>query len=191
MGGDWHDLGGTLSNDAIEPVAFQPLAAISDPAEQAWAAEWVAAIIAREGVSVTPEAKDHLWSALTSLVSAPTAERTLTGLSVLLQSGALKRALQPGRLDQDVNLLGRGCPAFGVADDPANRIAGGDRAGADQLLALLQRDVGHLAGTSRWEIFSQSPSGTCLLNATTLSRRPEHCKQRRDLAGKCHNGAPA
>jgi type IV secretory pathway VirB4 component len=61
---------GTLSNDAIEPVALQPLAAISDPAEQAWAAEWVAAILAREGVRVTPEAKDHLWSALTSLVSA-------------------------------------------------------------------------------------------------------------------------
>ena len=95
MGGDWHDLGGALSDDAIEPVALQPLAAISDPAEQMWAAEWVAAILAREGVTVTPEAKEHLWSALTSLVSAPTAERTLTGLSVLLQSGALKRALQP------------------------------------------------------------------------------------------------
>ena len=95
MGGDWHDLGGALSEDAIEPVALQPLAAISGPAEQMWAAEWVAAILAREGVTVTPEAKEHLWSALTSLVSAPTAERTLTGLSVLLQSGALKRALQP------------------------------------------------------------------------------------------------
>jgi type IV secretion system protein TrbE len=93
MSGDWHDLGGTLSDDAIEPVALQPLAAILDPAEQAWAAEWVAAILAREGVTVTPEAKEHLWSALTSLASAPAAERTLTGLSVLLQSGKLKRAL--------------------------------------------------------------------------------------------------
>src|SRR6266436_2737817 len=95
MGGDWHDLGGALSDDAIEPVALQPLAAILDPAEQAWAAEWVAAILAREGVTVTPEPKEHLWSALTSLGSAPIGERTLTGLSVLLQSGALKRALQP------------------------------------------------------------------------------------------------
>jgi type IV secretion system protein VirB4 len=95
MGGDWHDLGGALSDDAIDPVALQPLAAISDPAEQAWAAEWMAAILGREGVTVTPEAKEHLWSALTSLASAPVAERTLTGLSVLLQSGALKRALQP------------------------------------------------------------------------------------------------
>jgi type IV secretion system protein TrbE len=95
MGGDWHDLGGALSDDAIDPVALQPLAAISDPVEQAWAAEWMAAILSREGLAVTPEAKEHLWSALNSLASAPVAERTLTGLSVLLQSGALKRALQP------------------------------------------------------------------------------------------------
>jgi type IV secretion system protein VirB4 len=30
-------------------------------------------------IVITPEAKDHLWSALTSLASAPAAERTLTG----------------------------------------------------------------------------------------------------------------
>ena len=48
-----------------------------------------------ESIAVTPEAKEHLWSALTSLASAPVAERTLTGLSVLLQSQRLKRALQP------------------------------------------------------------------------------------------------
>jgi type IV secretion system protein VirB4 len=95
MGGDWHDLGGALSEDTLDPVALQPLAAIDDAGERAWAAEWVAAIMVREGLTVTPEAKEHLWSALTSLASAPVGERTLTGLSVLLQSGALKRALQP------------------------------------------------------------------------------------------------
>ncbi|WP_174502321.1 conjugal transfer protein TrbE [Acidiphilium sp. C61] len=94
MGGDWHDLGGALSGDATEPVALQPLALIDDAAERGWAAEWIAAILAREKISVTPEAKDLLWSALSSLASAPIAERTLTGLSVLLQSQALKRALQ-------------------------------------------------------------------------------------------------
>jgi type IV secretion system protein VirB4 len=95
MGGDWHDLGGALSDDAMEPVALQPLAAIDDAGERTWAAQWVAAILAREGVTVTPEAKEHLWSALGSLASAPIPERTLTGLSVLLQSSALKQALQP------------------------------------------------------------------------------------------------
>src|ERR1043165_4960078 len=44
---------------------------------------------------LTPDAKEHLWSALSSLASAPVGERTLTGLSVLLQSQSLKRALQP------------------------------------------------------------------------------------------------
>lgn len=95
MGGDWHDLGGALSQAASEPVALQPLAWIDDTAERAWATDWVASILAREKIEITPEAKDHLWSALTSLASARLPERTLTGLSVLLQSTTLKRALQP------------------------------------------------------------------------------------------------
>jgi type IV secretion/conjugal transfer VirB4 family ATPase len=115
MGGDWHDLGGALSDDAAEPVALQPLAAIDDAAERAWAAAWVAAILGREGITVTPEAKEHLWSALTSLASAPIGERSLTGLSVLLQSAALKQALRPycvggpwGRLlDAEAERLGQ------------------------------------------------------------------------------------
>ena len=95
MGGDWHDLGGALADDIAEPVALQPLARIDDAGERAWAAEWVATLLAREAVTVTPELKEHLWSALTSLASAPASERTITGLSVLLQSNALKQALQP------------------------------------------------------------------------------------------------
>ncbi|MFX4918094.1 conjugal transfer protein TrbE, partial [Acinetobacter baumannii] len=31
MGGDWHDLGGALSDDDAEPVALQPLAHIDEP----------------------------------------------------------------------------------------------------------------------------------------------------------------
>jgi type IV secretion/conjugal transfer VirB4 family ATPase len=95
MGGDWHDLGGALAGDAGEPVALQPLARIDDAGERAWAAEWIATLLARESVTVSPDLKEHLWSALTSLASAPITERTLTGLSVLLQSNALKQALQP------------------------------------------------------------------------------------------------
>jgi len=114
MGGDWHDLGGSLSEDTAEPVALQPLARIHLPEERGWAAEWIAAILAREKVAVTPEVKEHLWSALGSLASAPVNERTLTGLTVLLQSQALKRAFQPyclngpwGRLlDADAERLG-------------------------------------------------------------------------------------
>ena len=93
MGGDWHDLGGRIAGEAT--VAFQPLAAIDDTAGRAWAADWLAGILRREGVPATPEVKEHLWSALTSLASAPVAERTLTGLAVLLQSTRLKQALRP------------------------------------------------------------------------------------------------
>jgi type IV secretion system protein VirB4 len=95
MGGDWHDLGGALAGEGSAPVALQPLARIDDAGERAWAAEWLANLLARESVTVTPDLKEHLWSALTSLASAPVSERTLTGLSVLLQSSALKQALQP------------------------------------------------------------------------------------------------
>jgi type IV secretion system protein VirB4 len=95
MGGDWHDLGGALAVDLTEPVALQPLARINDAGERAWAAEWVGALMARQAVTLTPELKEHLWSALTSLASAPIDQRTITGLAVLLQSNALKQALQP------------------------------------------------------------------------------------------------
>ena len=96
MGGDWQDLGGALHNaGSAGSVSLQPLARIDEAAERAWAAEWLAALLVGEGVDVDPAAKEHLWSALTSLATAPVAERTLTGLAVLLQSQDLKLALSP------------------------------------------------------------------------------------------------
>lgn len=93
MGGEHHALG---DNDAL---AFQPLRTIDDDGERAWAAEWIAALFAHERVEVTPQVKEVLWSALTSLASAPPEERTLTGLLLLLQSNALKSALMPYTLE--------------------------------------------------------------------------------------------
>jgi len=95
MGGDWHDLGGDLTEGSETSVSLQPLAGIHDTPERAWAADWIVAMLTREGIVITPEVKEHLWSALTSLASAPVGQRTITGLSVLLQSQTLKRALQP------------------------------------------------------------------------------------------------
>jgi len=95
MGGDWHDLGGDLTEGSETSVSLQPLAGIHDTPERAWAADWIVAMLMREGIGITPEVKEHLWSALTSLASAPVSQRTITGLSVLLQSQMLKRALQP------------------------------------------------------------------------------------------------
>lgn len=95
MGGDWHDLGGGVSEGNADGVSLQPLARIDEAAERAWAADWLTAILTREGVPITPQVKEHIWTALTSLASAPVEERTLTGLCVLLQSNDLKQALRP------------------------------------------------------------------------------------------------
>jgi type IV secretion system protein TrbE len=97
MGGAHHGLG--LGGDAGETIAFQPLAGVDNAGERAWAAEWIAALLAHEKIVVTPEAKEVVWSALTSLASAPVEERTLTGLSLLLQSTALRSALAPYTLE--------------------------------------------------------------------------------------------
>ncbi|GGO99738.1 conjugal transfer protein TrbE [Stakelama pacifica] len=113
VGGEWHDLGGALGGNAA-PVSLQPLARIDELDERAWAADWLAAILAREEFAITPEVKEHLWTALGSLADAPVAQRTLTGLTVLIQASGLKRALAPytlsgpyGRLlDGDVEHFG-------------------------------------------------------------------------------------
>ena len=95
MAGDWHDLGGGLTEGSPDSVALQPLSRIDEAAERAWAADWIVAILMRESVQITPEVKELIWTALSSLASAPIGERTLTGLSVLLQSNDLKQALRP------------------------------------------------------------------------------------------------
>ena len=96
MGGQHHRLGASADDGTL---AFQPLRAIDHAEERGWAAEWIAALLAHENITVTPEVKDAVWSALASLTSAPVEERTLTGLTSLLQSNALKAALTPYTLD--------------------------------------------------------------------------------------------
>ncbi|UVC15132.1 conjugal transfer protein TrbE [Mesorhizobium onobrychidis] len=93
MGGEHHALG------ADSTSAFQPLRNIDKQVICTWAAEWITGLIAHENVTVTPEVKEAIWSALTSLATAPAQERTLTGLSILLQSNELKSALMPYTLD--------------------------------------------------------------------------------------------
>lgn len=93
-------LGGTFYDLSLDSgIGFQPLARIDDTAERAWAADWIAGLIAHEKLTVTPAVKDAVWSALTSLASAPRSERTISGLAALVQSQALKAALQPYTLD--------------------------------------------------------------------------------------------
>ncbi|WP_158915827.1 conjugal transfer protein TrbE [Caulobacter sp. S45] len=149
MGGDWHDLGGALSDDAQTPVALQPFARLDEAAERAWAADWVANILEREKVAVTPEAKEHLWTALSSLASAPVGERTITGLCVLLQSHALKQALRPYGLGGPYGrLLDADAEQLGEADVQAFETEGliGTGAAPAVLAYLFHRIEGRLDG---------------------------------------------
>ena len=89
LGGTWYDLG--LEGD----LAFQPLRDVGGEAGLAAAQAWVLELIEQEGVSVTPEVKQAVWTALQSLGAAPVAQRTLTGLVALLQMPDLRQALEP------------------------------------------------------------------------------------------------
>ncbi|MEM0985116.1 MAG: conjugal transfer protein TrbE [Pseudomonadota bacterium] len=93
MGGAHIDLG-----DADAP-SLQPLADIDTDSGASFAADWLGGIAAREGVEMTPDKKQALWSAIQSLSFAELAERTLTGLTMLLQDDELKSAFHPFTLE--------------------------------------------------------------------------------------------
>ena len=110
LGGEHYDLG------TDGEIAFQPLARIDCEGYRTWATEWIEGRLRHEGVAVGPDEKAAIWSALGSLAGAPVEQRTMTGLSVLLQSNALRQALAPyvlggahGKLlDADSDRLGSG-----------------------------------------------------------------------------------
>jgi len=118
LGGEHYDLGRSDDDangeNGENAIAFQPLARIDREGYRTWAAEWIEGRLIHEGVAVGPDEREAVWSALGSLASAPVEQRTLTGLSVLLQSNALRQALAPyvlggahGRLlDADHDRLG-------------------------------------------------------------------------------------
>jgi type IV secretion system protein TrbE len=93
MGGTSYDLGLTAG------LAFQPLRDIDEAVSRAFARDWLLGLLGNEGLVPDPSIKDMLWAALNSLSSAPQGERTLTGLSLLLQSNTLRQALQPFTLE--------------------------------------------------------------------------------------------
>ncbi|MHB0713260.1 conjugal transfer protein TrbE [Roseomonas mucosa] len=144
MGGDWHDLGGGLTEGDESSVSLQPLARIDDTFERAWAADWLVAILTREGVAITPEVKEYLWTALTSLAYAPIGERTITGLSVLLQSNDLKQAIRPYCVGGPYGrLLDAEAEHLGAADVQAFEIEGLVGTGAaPAVLAYLFHRIG-------------------------------------------------
>lgn len=93
MGGEAID----LSLDGS--LTLQPLRNVDKLEIRAFGLDWVCALLAQDGVSVDPEVRATVWTALEGLASAPPSERTLTGLAVLIQSAALTQALNPYTLD--------------------------------------------------------------------------------------------
>lgn len=94
MGGQFYDIGGD-HND----LCFQPLAAIDDPIELAWAQDWILDLLYRERIPITPAVKQELWSALANMVTMPARQRTLSTLTGLVQEPDMRQALQSYTLD--------------------------------------------------------------------------------------------
>ncbi|WP_213977669.1 hypothetical protein, partial [Serratia marcescens] len=60
-----------------------------------WAADGIEGRVRQEGVAVGPDEEASIWWALGSWGGGPVEQRTRPGLSVLLQSNALRQALAP------------------------------------------------------------------------------------------------
>ncbi|OKO84063.1 conjugal transfer protein TrbE [Bradyrhizobium sp. NAS96.2] len=93
LSGAWYELG------AKGGIAFQPLKEVAEEGARLWALDWLCGVLAHERVTVTPEVKETIWSALKSLGTAPVSQRTMTGLVALLARDALRQALQPYTLE--------------------------------------------------------------------------------------------
>ena len=93
LAGSFHDLGGEGA------PAFQPLRDIDGAAARSRAQSWLLGILAQQGVAVDPSISDALWLALTNLAEAPVRERTLTGLTLLIQRADIRDALRPFTID--------------------------------------------------------------------------------------------
>lgn len=88
--GQFFDLGDPDS------LAFQPLHAIDDMQERQWAHEWILyTLLETSDVNVTPERKEAVWTALTTLSASPKEQRTLGMLRGYIQDDDIKAALKP------------------------------------------------------------------------------------------------
>jgi type IV secretion/conjugal transfer VirB4 family ATPase len=93
--GDFYD----LENEAGATLSFQPLARIDAERERVWAAEWIYDWLRGEHLEIRPDTKKTVWTALTALAAAPREQRTITGLTLLLQDLGLRQALEPATVD--------------------------------------------------------------------------------------------
>jgi type IV secretion system protein VirB4 len=93
IGGDFYDLGTAGS------LSFQPLSGIDDELERGWATEWLLDLLRQENIASSPAIKAEVWSALSSLSTAPQEQRTISGFIALSQSISIRQALAPFSID--------------------------------------------------------------------------------------------
>src|SRR5438445_519605 len=84
-----------LAAGRVDALSFQPLARIDDPAERAWAADWLETLFGLQGVPVTPPLRGRIDRALALVARNEPPHRTLIELIVQLQDETLAVALRP------------------------------------------------------------------------------------------------
>ena len=87
-GGKHYDLG------TDQQTSFQPLKSIDNLMERAWALEWIQGLLSQEKIEIGPGVKKELWDSLSNLAASPEKQRTITGLTTLIQSDELRQALE-------------------------------------------------------------------------------------------------
>ena len=88
VGGTHYDVGGS------DALSFAPLQHIDDPAELAWAEEWVGTLLELQGAPVTPRDRNAIHKAMTLLRNSPVGMRSLTDFVNMVQDQRLKEGLQ-------------------------------------------------------------------------------------------------
>ena len=143
-GGEFYDIGGEATR-----WQFCPLREIDDPAQVAWAVEWLEGLCALQDVKITPRERNALAEGVRLLQGSPT--RTLTELSANVQDAELREALQyytlagtmGHLLDADADMLGDG--RF-LTFETEHLMGLGDKAVVAVLLYLFRRIEKRLDG---------------------------------------------
>ncbi|MCW5963968.1 MAG: conjugal transfer protein TrbE [Bryobacterales bacterium] len=143
-GGEFYDIGGESTR-----WQFCPLREIDDPADVAWAVEWLEGLCALQDVKITPRERNALAEGVRLLQGSPT--RTLTELSANVQDAELREALQyytlagtmGHLLDADADMLGDG--RF-LTFETEHLMGLGDKAVVAVLLYLFRRIEKRLDG---------------------------------------------
>jgi type IV secretory pathway VirB4 component len=114
---------------AVEAVRLQPLREIDRPGERLWALDWLEAVLAVNGVALTPGGRQTLDAALQLLATEPPAHRRLSDLLPQVQDRELAAALAPYAGGPLAHLLDAGEDDLGVGGGGHGDGDGGGRDG--------------------------------------------------------------